>query len=214
MERSAQTTYPIHDLLRQRWSPLAFSDRPVDRRILGSLLEAARWAPSCYNEQPWSFIVATRDGLAEFEQLAACLVPQNRLWAGRAPVLMLSVAALCFRRNGQENRHAWYDVGQAVAHLTVQAAAEGLYVHQMAGFLPDQARRAFSIPDTHAPVSMLAVGYYGDPAGLPEELRKREQAPRQRKELRDFVFGGGQTAYSSSVASIPTSLRPPGKSVE
>jgi nitroreductase len=196
MERPAQTAHPIHDLLRCRWSPLAFADRALTAEQLGSLLEAARWAPSCYNEQPWSFIVATRDQPAEFDRLASCLVEANQVWARQAPVLMLSVARLRFDRNGQENRHAWYDVGQAAAHLTFQAAALGLYVHQMAGFSPEKARELFGIPATHEPVSALALGYYGEHDHLPENLRQRERGPRQRKALRNFVFTGrwGQPA--------------------
>lgn len=190
MERPPQTRYPLHDLLRRRWSPLAFHDRPVAPELLGSLLEAARWSASSYNEQPWNIILATREEPEEFERLAACLVEGNQVWARRAPVLLLSVAKLRFDRDGRENTHASYDVGQAMAYLTVQATALGLFVHQMAGFRPDQARETYGIPPTHAPVSAAAVGYYGRPERLPEDLQQRERSPRQRKSLESFAFTG------------------------
>jgi len=123
MEKPAETQYPIHDLLRRRWSPRAFSDRRVDPAIMRSLLEAARWAPSSYNEQPWSFIVATKDDPVEFGRLLSCLVEGNIQWAQHAPVLMVSVARLSFEDDGKPNRHAFHDVGQAVANLSVQATA-------------------------------------------------------------------------------------------
>lgn len=190
MERPAHTQSPVHELVRRRWSPLAFSDQPVTPAELDSLLEAARWAPSAYNEQPWSFVLATRDEPAAFERLASCMVAGNQVWARHAPVLMLSVAKRRFDLTGDENRHAWYDVGQAVAALSLQATALGLFVHQMAGFSPEQARAALGIPETHVPVTMIAVGRYGDAGSLPAELRAREEAPRERKAAAAFAFAG------------------------
>ena len=196
MEKSAETQYPIHDLLRRRWSPRAFSDRRVDPAIMRSLLEAARWAPSSYNEQPWSFIVATKDDPVEFGRLLSCLVEGNIQWAQRAPVLMVSVARLSFEDDGKPNRHAFHDVGLAVANLIVQATALGLVVHQMAGILPDKIRKLYGIPEGYEAVAGIALGYPGDPQSLPEGLRKRELAPRERKPLTEFVFSGswGQTS--------------------
>src|SRR5437879_4076372 len=126
MEKLAETQYPIHGLLRRRWSPRAFSSRPVEPDKLRSLWEAARWAPSSYNEQPWSFIVATKDDEAEYARLLSCLVEGNIQWAQHAPVLMVSVARLSFEEDGKPNRHAFHDVGQAVSNLIVQATALGL----------------------------------------------------------------------------------------
>ncbi|TLY33034.1 MAG: nitroreductase [Nitrospirae bacterium] len=196
MEKPAETQYPIHDLLRRRWSPRAFSDRRVDPAIMRSLLEAARWAPSSYNEQPWSFIVATKDDTAEFSRLLSCLVEGNIQWAQHAPVLMVSVARLSFEDDGKPNRHAFHDVGLAVANLIVQATALGLVVHQMAGILPDKIRELYGIPEGYEAVAGIALGYPGDPQSLPEGLRKRELAPRERKPLTEFVFSGswGQTS--------------------
>ena len=146
MERLRDAAHPIHDLLRRRWSPRAFADRPVEREKLQSVLEAARWAPSSNNEQPWHYLVATREEPEEFARLLACLVEKNQSWAKHAPVLMLSVASTVFTRNGKPNRHALHDTGQAVAGLTVQATALGLYVHQMAGLSVEEGARDVSAP--------------------------------------------------------------------
>ncbi len=190
MEKPADTDYPIHDLLKRRWSPRAFSDKPVAPETLRSLWEAARWAPSCFNEQPWYFLVATKQDRADYDRLLACLNEGNAAWAGHAPVLMVSVARTAFQANGEPNRHALHDVGQAVANLTLQATALGLFVHQMAGFFPEKVRRAFAVPEGFEPVAAIALGYPGDPTALPEKLRQRELAPRSRRPLADFVFSG------------------------
>lgn len=147
-------------------------------------------AASSFNEQPWSFIVTTRSEPEEFARLLKCLVEGNRLWARRAPVLLLAVAKLHFDLDDRPNRHAFHDVGQAVANLVIQATALGLSVHQMAGFDVAQAREEFSIPDSHEPVAVIAVGYRGDPDSLPDQLRERELAGRRRKALDTFVFSG------------------------
>ena len=190
MEKLAPADYPIHELLARRWSPRAFDSRPIEPDKLASLFEAARWAPSSFNEQPWDFIVATKDGPEDFERLLACLSPTNATWARSAPVLMISIAKLRFARNNAENRHAFHDVGQAVANLIVQATAFGIQVHQMAGLSVDKARESLGIPESHAPVAAIAIGYPGDPAILPESMRERESAPRQRKRIEEFVHHG------------------------
>lgn len=189
MERR-DTSHPIHDLLSKRWSPRAFADRPVERDKLLRLLEAARWAPSSNNEQPWHFIVATREEPDDFAKLLACLVEKNQLWAKAAPVLMLSLASTVFARNGKPNRHALHDTGMAVADLTLQASAMDLYVHQMAGFSVDAARQAYAIPDTVQPVAAIAIGYLGDANTLPDDLRQRELVRSSRKPIGEFVFRG------------------------
>jgi nitroreductase len=180
--------YSIHPLLTERRSLRAFSPQAVAPETLGSLLEAARWAPSCMNEQPWSFIVATQENKPDFDRLLGCLLDFNFQWAQHAPVLILSIARLTFASNGKPNRHALHDVGQAVAALTLQATASGLVVHQMAGFNAEEARREFLIPVNHDPVAVSSVGYPGSVDSLPEKLREREVAPRSRKALTDFVF--------------------------
>jgi len=189
MEKPADTQHPIHDLLARRWSPRAFADRPVAPDLLQSLWEAARWAPSSANEQPWNFLVATKNDKQEFDRMLSCLVEGNQVWAKQAPVLMVSVAAR-LDRDKDPNAHAWYDVGQAVADLSVQATALGLFVHQMAGILPDRIRELYQIPDSHEPVTGLALGYPGTPEQLSDKLRQRELAARTRKPIGEFVFSG------------------------
>ena len=162
--------------------------------VLASLFEAARWAPSSGNGQPWSFLVATKENAVEFDRLASVLVPGNA-WAHKVPVLALSVAALD-RAPEKPNRHAYYDMGLAAENIAIQAISMGLAIHQMAGFNVEMAREVFEIPPRHDPITMIAIGYPGDPNSLPEDLRKNELAPRQRKPISDFVFRGkfGQPA--------------------
>src|SRR5213078_4673493 len=138
MEKPAPTDYPIEEILQRRWSPRAFSDRMVESEKLQSLFEAARWAPSTFNEQPWAFIVATKQNLEEHARLLSCLAEKNQQWARLAPVLMVSVAKLNFDKNGKPNRHAFHDVGLAVGTMIVQATSLDLFVHQMAGFAPEK----------------------------------------------------------------------------
>ena len=190
MEKPAPTSYPIHELLRRRWSPHAFAARLVEKDKLCRLLEAARWAPSCFNEQPWNFILATKENPAEFEQMLECLVEGNRGWAKTAPVLMITVAAMSFVKGGKPNRHAFHDVGAAMADFTLQATSEGLFVHQMAGIDADKIRTTYGIPATHEPVAGVALGYPGDIESLPEALKQRTLAPRSRKPMEQFVFSG------------------------
>lgn len=188
MQKTADTAFPVHGLIAERWSPRAFADTPLDREQVGSLLEAARWAPSCYNDQPWSFLLAMRSDGAAFDRLADCLVPGNA-WARSAPLLLLAVARTDFARDGRPNRHAQHDVGLALGNLVLQAQALGLAAHQMAGFDVEKARTTLGVPEGHEPLTMVAVGRSGDPASLPEKLRERELAPRTRKALDSFVFG-------------------------
>lgn len=200
-DKLADSQYPINDLLRQRWSPLAFADKMVEPEKLRSVLEAARWAASSYNEQPWSFIIATKENLAEFERLLGCLAEGNQEWAKNAPVLMISVAKLYFERNGMENRHAFHDVGAAAADLSLQATAQGLFIHQMAGFDVPLTRQTYNIPEGYEPVAAIALGYLGDAQTLSERLQQREISPRQRKPLEDFVFSGIWNQTSPIVAN-------------
>jgi nitroreductase len=185
--KQAAADYPIHPLLRARWSPRAFADTPVEAAKLRSLLEAARWAASGGNGQPWHFIVATRTEPEQYAKLAACLNPGNAEWATSAPVLMLTVAKMT-TSSGRPHRHAFHDVGLAVQNLSIQATALDLYVHQMAGFSVEDARLLYGIPDGYEPVTMLAIGYLGDPETLPEARRQQELSPRSRKALGEFVF--------------------------
>lgn len=196
MQKPAPADAPIHQLIRDRWSPRAFSDKPVAPDVLRSIFEAARWAPSSYNEQPWAYFVATKDDPENFSKLLSVLVEFNQGWAKQAPVLALAVAELNFATTGQPNRNGEYDTGAASALLCVEATARGLVVHQMAGFDPDKARQVFGIPKEWAPIAAIAIGYPGDHASLPQPLQERELAPRTRKALGEFVMSGswGHTA--------------------
>lgn len=191
MEKPAQTAYPIEDVISRRWSPRAFEEKVIEPDKLKRLFEAARWAPSSNNEQPWRFLVATRDNQSEYEKLFGCLSEGNAKWVFRAPVLMLSVASLLFEDNGKPNRHALHDTGMAVENLVLQATALGLQAHQMAGYDVDRARRECQIPTGFEPVAMIAIGYPGDPAILPDYLRERELKSRDRQPIVDFVFSAG-----------------------
>ena len=188
MEKPADTAHPIHDLLRRRWSPRAFGARGVTAAQLASLFEAARWAPSSFNGQPWHYIVATRDDRAAFARLLDCLRPQNVRWAQHAPVLILAVAQLSMSAERGLNRHALHDVGLANENLALQAVALGLVAHQMAGFSPDKARAIYGIPEGYEAITAIAVGYPGDPEDLPPEIKARELQPRERRPLSAFVF--------------------------
>jgi nitroreductase len=189
-EKRASTDYPISELIAERWSPYAFDNRLVPDADLRSLFEAARWAPSSYNEQPWSYIVATRDNSEQFQRLLSCLVDANQVWAKAAPVLALGVVSLRFARNAKDNRAAVHDLGLASGNLVLEATARGLFVHQMIGILPDRAREIYGIPEGYEAWTGLAIGYRGDPTSLPDPLRERERTPRQRKSLQEFVFNG------------------------
>jgi len=188
MDKLAKTDHPIHELLARRWSPRAFADRPVEHESLRSLLEAARWAPSSFNEQPWAFLVATKDNSQEYDRMLGCLVEGNQRWARLAPVLMISLAKMNFERTGKPNRHAFHDVGQAAANLALQATALGLHVHQMAGIEVEKIRQVYSLPEGWEPVAGIAIGYLGEPSLLPDKMRQSETGPRSRKPIDSFVF--------------------------
>lgn len=188
-EKPADTTYPLHDLLRRRWSPRAFSSTPIEREKIGSLLEAARWAASSRNLQPWRFLLVEASDAEAHAKMVSCLMDANQTWARKAPLLIL----VCAQRSpdGGLARHAFHDCGLAVAHLTLQALSMDLWIHQMAGFSIEKAREDFGVPHDHEPVSILAVGYYGNPADLPENRRALETGPRTRKPLGEIAFRNG-----------------------
>jgi len=188
--KKAVTDYPIQHALADRWSPYGFEDRPVAEADLCSLFEAARWAASSYNEQPWNYLVAVKENAREFDQLLACLVEANQAWAKAAPVLVLGVVSLRFAKNATDNRAAVHDLGLASGNLVMEATTRGLSVHQMIGILPDKAREVYQIPEHFEAWTAMAIGYNADPARMPAALKERDMAPRQRRPLRDFVFAG------------------------
>jgi nitroreductase len=186
----ASPDHPIHELIARRWSLYSFDDRPIKAEDLRSIFEAARWAPSSRNEQPWRYIVATKEDPGEHSRLLSCLTSGNQAWAHAAPVLALAVVKLTFTRDGAPNRVALHDIGLASATLSLEATARGIYVHQMAGIVPQRARELYAIPDEFAPAMALAMGYRADPDRVPEPYRTRDRTPRTRRPLREFVFGG------------------------
>jgi len=196
MKKPAPADHPVLELIRDRWSPRAFSEREIAPDELRSLFEAARWAPSSNNEQPWAFLAATRNDPEDFEKALEPLVPGNAIWASRAYLLGYAVVELAFAKGHAPNRNAHYDTGAAMALLTLEATARGLGVHQMAGFNPETARAVYGIPSGWEAIAAFAVGYPGEPASLPQPYRDRETAPRTRKPIRAFVMGGkwGHTA--------------------
>ncbi len=189
MKKPAETAFPVNEHIKQRWSPISFSEQPMTLQQLGSLLEAVRWAPSCYNEQPWHFIVGFK-GTSGHERLNSCLVPANAAWASKAPLLMLSVARTFFERNGKPNAYAHHDVGLAVGQMVIQATSMGLAVHQMGGYDKQKARDRLEIPDGFEPLAMIAIGYQGDSDTLPDDLKARELASRMRRELASICSEG------------------------
>lgn len=197
MHNPAKCEHPVHALIQNRWSPRAFSDKPVSAEALRSLFEAARWAPSSNNEQPWAFIVATKNEPEEFAKVQSTLVEFNQSWAKHAPVIGIATSELEFARNKSPNRNAFYDTGAAMAYLTTEATERELFVHQMAGFDPQKAIEVLEIPKGWEPIAAFVIGYGGDANSLPDPLRQRELAARSRKSLSDFVMSGkwGQAAH-------------------
>jgi len=190
MMKSTPTDHPIHDLIADRWSPRAFAPDSVPAETLRSLLEAARWAASSFNEQPWTFLVARREDEADFEKMLGCLMSGNRPWAENAGLLILTVARRTFTRNDRPNRTAAHDIGLAMGNLTLQATALDLWLHQMAGIELDRIRETYAIPEGHDPLTGIAVGYAGSLEQLSEDYRASETAPRERKPQEEFVFAG------------------------
>lgn len=189
--KRAATDQPLHDVLAARWSPVGFDpERAVAKADLAALFEAARWAASSYNEQPWRYLVATRDDAEGFQRLLSCLVPGNQNWAQDAPVLALGLFKRALERSGKPNRAAAHDLGAASASLTFEATARGLYVHQMIGIDPDTARSAYAIPESFEALTALAIGRLRDPAALDPALAERDAKPRQREPLSELLFAG------------------------
>lgn len=185
--RAAQTDHPVLDVLAARWSPRAFdAETPIDEAKLSSALEAARWSPSAGNSQPWRYIVARR-GTAVHQGIHASLMGFNQAWAGNAAVLIVAVAEVA-AEDGTPISHAVYDLGQSVAHLSVQAHHDGLAVHQMSGFVADQVREVAGLDERFTPITVLALGEFGDASTLPEVLQERESAPRVRRPIDETVI--------------------------
>ncbi len=190
MQKPAITQVPINDILANRWSGRAYdAEKQVSHVQIIALLEAARWAPSCFGDQPWRFIVWDKhaDGPA-WQQAFDCLVPGNQTWVKDAPVLLLVCADTLFNHNLQPNRWAQYDSGAAAENLCLQASSMGLMAHQMGGFNADMARETFIIPTQYTPMAMVSVGYQADIASLAGEVLTREAVARSRRPLNELFF--------------------------
>jgi nitroreductase len=182
----------VLDVILRRWSPRAFSAREVSPDDLKRIFEAARWAASSNNEQPWRFLLGRR-GDETYGKIFDSLVEFNQGWVKSAPVLVLSASKKTFSK-GNQNRHALHDTGAATANLALQTTALGLHAHHMAGFDAERARASFAIPEDYEIGCVTAIGYLGDPGTLPDTLREREEAPRSRKPLEELVFSSWETA--------------------
>jgi nitroreductase len=180
----------IHDLIASRKSIRAFSNKAIDDKNLIKLFEAARWASSSRNEQPWRFIAARREEKDNFEKTLECLNESNRVWAQNGAILIVVLAKKNFTLHPAPNTHAQHDVGLAIGNLALQATALGIYLRQMGGINYQKVREVFEIPDEFEIISIIVGGFPGDHDSLPENLRERESMPRQRKALKEFVFEG------------------------
>ena len=188
--KHANSAHPIQELISRRWSPYSFADQDVANEDLLAIFEAARWAPSSYNEQPWRYILARRADTRAFDKLLSCLVEGNQVWARYAPVLAVGIAMLKFARNGKPNKAASHDLGLAAGNMCVEATARGLYVHQMIGIVPERVRELYSVPQEAEPLTGLAIGHLGDGSNLPEPLQERDRSARERHPVTSFVFQG------------------------
>ena len=189
-EKRAPTDAALHDLIANRWSSRAFDpSRIIKRDDLMTLLESARWAPSCFNEQPWRFVICHKSTDQDsWSKLLHVLTQKNQLWAKNAPLLLLTCADSQFSSTGKPNRWGQYDTGAAAVSFALQATAMGMVTHQMGGFDVDAARRAFNIPQQFQPMAVMAVGYPGDINELDEMFRQVETGPRQRADLNSRFF--------------------------
>ncbi|WP_216688562.1 nitroreductase family protein [Hymenobacter siberiensis] len=183
----APTTYPVHDLIRSRWSPRSYSAQPIAQDTLNQVFEAASWAFSAMNAQPWQYIYAHKADTTAFQKILDTLMPGNQPWAKNAPVLIIALAKTQFD-NGQPNGAALHDLGAANATLFLEATAMSLHGHVMGGFDREKLRQNFNLPDNVAPVAVLALGYLGEAELLEEPFLSREKAARNRKPLVEFVF--------------------------
>ena len=191
-EKPANTSVPINRNIAARWSGRAFDPaRNLDREQVAALLEAARWAPSCFGDQPWRYIVCNRNTDTDaWKRALSCLSEGNQGWAQHAPLLMLAIAAGNFSKNDRANRWAQYDTGAASMNLCIQATDMGLMVHQMGGFDSDMSKRMFRIPGEFTPMAMLAVGYQLPLEKIDTEKQEREFAERYRNPLSDNFYSG------------------------
>lgn len=188
MSKIAVTKYNVIELIKNRWSPRSFSDQQVPDDILFSLFEAASWAASSRNEQPWRFIYGKKGNGQTYDKIFNTLVEWNRKWARSAPVLGIGLIKTHYEHKEYQNNYAHFDLGQAIANLSIQAIANNIYIHQVGGFEKDVVIESFNIPPSYEPVVAFAIGYLGKLSDIPEEFRELEQKERNRLDLDKILF--------------------------
>ena len=188
MKPPKKIAYEVHDLISKRWSPRSFLNKEIEQEKINSLFESARWAASAMNEQPWKFIYATKSNKRKYNDILNCLIESNIIWARSAPMLVLTMVSQKFKKNNKINFWNYHDLGLAIGNLTFQASALDLYVHNMAGFSKETARETFNIPEELEPVTIIAIGYLGDPNKLASDLKEKELAEQIRKPFEDLFL--------------------------
>jgi len=188
LKKENPVDYPVLEAIKKRWSPRAFAKKSISKEDIMTMLEAARWTASAFNEQPWRFVVATKKDEQKYQKLLACLREGNQSWAANAPVLILAVAKKTFSNTNGENKLARYDLGQAVSALVLQARQLGIHSHQMAGIYPDKAKEVYNLSDDYEAVTAVALGYLGNIEQLADDLQERERSERIRKTLTEITI--------------------------
>jgi len=188
MQKSTELEHPVTEVIKNRKSVRAYSDRLIESHKINSLFEAVRWAPSSSNGQPWLYLYATKEQPELWNKLFDCLLEGNKIWAKDAPLLILSLARKNFIANDKPNHYAFYDLGAANAFLAIQAVELGLQLRQMGGFDHEKAKQSLNVPEAFQLGAMIAVGYPGNPESLPENLKIRELSPRDRFVQQEFVM--------------------------
>lgn len=178
----------ILEIIQERWSPYSFSSSIVEENKIKAMVEAAGYAPSCNNEQPWIFVFATRQDINVFNDYLGFMADSNKIWAKDAYAILISMARTKFSHSGKPNRYAFHDTGMAVTNLLLQALTMDVYVHQMGGYSVEKVKEYFKLDDSIEPVAMMAIGYIGDGMSLSPELLKRDEKRRSRKSINEFVF--------------------------
>jgi nitroreductase len=201
MIKEATTTYPVHELVRKRWSARSFSEKPFTPEVVYTLIEAASWAPSSLNEQPWSYLYAFK-GTPGFDAIWSCLLPGNQPWTKEAAVLMVCLASKIFTKTGQVNRHYMHDCGMANATMLLQATSMGIYGHVMGGYDRQQTRTLFDLSEYEEDICFIALGYLDTPEKLAEPFKTRELTPRQRKPLEHMLTDVSFTETSEEVLQV------------
>jgi nitroreductase len=181
----------VTDLIKKRWSPLSFSPKPVEEFKLKAILEAARYAPSSNNEQPWMFIISTRETPGKFNDFIGFLEESNQVWAKNAYALIISLARMKYVYKDRPNRYAFHDTGMAVSNMLLQATSMDIYVHQMGGYSSERVRQYFNLDEGVEPVAIMALGYLGDGKELTGELLIRHNNRKSRKEISEYAFRNG-----------------------